>query len=342
MIQGFWKTLRKPFFVMAPMANVTDAAFRRVIAKYGKPDAFFTEFVSAHGLCSEVKDHLLVDMMFNKSERPVILQIFGSNPEFFHKSAEMGRKMGFDGIDINTGCPDRAVLRQGAGCALVKEPKLMKEIIHATKEGAKTIPVSVKTRLGWNESIIEEWAGHLLEAEPAAITIHARTKKQMSDVPPDWNEFKKAVVLRNQMKSETLILGNGDLVNLDDARKKCEETGADGMMLGRAIFGNPWLFSKKVQKKDLSYKEILDVMVEHAELFESIFGDKKNFLIMRKHFGAYVSGFSLSKKLRVKLMEAEDVAQVKDAVSWYLKEIEARDGEKELTDPIPQTWRPHY
>lgn len=239
---NFWQKLNKPFFCLAPLADVTDAAFRRIIAKYGKPDIMWTEFVSADGLVSEKgREHLMIDLAYTEAERPIVAQLFSGHPNKMKEAAALCAKLGFDGIDINMGCPDRSVEKQGAGAALIKDFKLAQEIIRAAQDGAGGLPVSVKTRIGYGKDILEEWLGVLLETKPAAITVHARTRKEMSNVPARWETVSRAVKLAQN--SGTLIIGNGDVKDLADARVKAEETGADGIMLGRAIFGNPWLFA---------------------------------------------------------------------------------------------------
>lgn len=306
MSMGFWGQLEKPIMALAPMANVTDAAFRRVIAKYGKPDVMFTEFTTCDGLCSPGKKKLLPNLWFTETERPIVAQFFGSKPENFYHCALLAQKLGFDGIDINLGCPDRAVEKQGAGAALMKNPELAKKIIAKTKHGAGKLPVSLKTRLGYDTITLDEWLPHLLEMEPAAITIHARTRKEMSDVPAHWDQIATAVKIRDESKSETLILGNGDIMNIAEVKTKASESSADGVMLGRAIFGNPWLFSGKEAGRD----EKMRVMLEHAKLFEELFSGIKSFDVMKKHFKAYVAGWDGARQLRARLMSTETAAEV--------------------------------
>ncbi len=319
--KGFWNKLKKPFFVLAPMADVTDAAFRRIIAEKGKPDVMFTEFVSADGLAlapdlpagpgrrESGRQKLLKDLIYSEAERPIVAQFFTSTPEYMKKAAMLARELGFDGVDINMGCPAKVINRQDAGACLIKTPELAREIIRAAKEGAGDLPVSVKTRIGFNKVELETWLRVLLEEKPVAITIHARTAKEMSKVPARWEFVKRAVEMRDELKSETLIIGNGDVLDTDDARRKCEETGCDGVMLGRAIFGNPWLF-KSGYSPTLS--ERLATLAEHTKLFEEILGGVKSFAIMKKHFKAYISGFDGASDLRAKLMEAESAGEVKD------------------------------
>lgn len=314
MNQGFWSKLKKPIMVLAPMANVTDEAFRRVIAKYGKPDVTWTEFVSCDGLCSEGRERLLPDFWFSESERPIVAQVFGAKPENFFKTAQLVRELDFDGIDINMGCPDRAVLKQGAGASLIKNPELAKEIIAATKQGSGNLPVSVKTRIGDTKNTLDTWLPVLLSEKPAAITVHARTRKELSLVPAKWEAVKQAVEIAKG--SGTLILGNGDVENLDQAKQRILETGADGVMIGRGIFGNPWLFSGR-KKEEIPLEERLRVMIEHTFLFEELFKDIKSFDVMKKHYKAYVNNFAGASEMRAKLFESKNAAQVADIVKEH-------------------------
>jgi nifR3 family TIM-barrel protein len=348
-MQGFWKNLKKPaspkldqgepIFVLAPLADVTDPAFRRVIAKYGKPDVMWTEFVSADGLArapEEGRRKLMKDLEYTEAERPIVAQFFTSKPEYMEKAARLALELGFDGVDINMGCPDNGVLKQGAGAALIQNPKLAQEIIAAAKRGAGELPVSVKTRVGFNKVELEEWLPALLKAEPAVITIHARTKKEMSKVPARWEHVKRAVEIRDEFalqhaqgENKCLIFGNGDVLSLDDARKKVRDTGCDGIMLGKAIFGTPWLFANLAHAKrdpqiehpeqgeglTRSTEQILGIMVEHTKLFEKLLGDTKNFSIMKKHYKAYVSGWDGATELRAKLMEAQNATEVEEIVN---------------------------
>lgn len=325
--------------VLAPMADVTDAAFRRLIAKYGKPDVMFTEFVSADGLCHpEGRKKLLVDLAYTEAERPIVAQLFSGRPDKMYDAARLVKNLGFDGLDINMGCPDRSIEKSGAGAALIKNPRRAREVLRAAKEGAGDLPVSLKTRLGYNHNELETWLPELLAEKPAVITIHARTRKEMSDVPARWEEVKRAVEIRDALfsssppfkggdrrggdESRTLIFGNGDVVDLDDARAKARASGADGVMLGRAIFGNPFLFSNSRELANSSKEGIarrLGVMLEHTKLFDELFHGIKNFAIMKKHYKAYVQGFDGAKELRVKLMETESVEEVGTIVREYLK-----------------------
>lgn len=360
---GFWKDIhvqadaqKRPLYVLAPMADVTDCAFRYVINTYGKPDVTWTEFVSADGLVRatpEGKKKLLRDLYFNitstnnartqkVNEHPIVAQLFTSNPEHMKIAAKLVADLGFGGIDINMGCPDKSIEKQGCGSAMIKNPKRAQEIIRAAKEGAvrqdgTRIPVTVKTRIGYHKNELETWLPAILQAGPAVVTIHARTRKEMSKVPARWEHVKRAVEIRDEFFKrqgdtidKTLIFGNGDVQTIHDGYTKYLETGADGVMIGRGIFGNPWLFThlydeqKKTGEPGNPYmptvEERLRCMIEHTCLFEKYLGDIKSFSIMKKHYKAYVNGFDGAKELRTELMESAQTADdVKRIVESFLK-----------------------
>jgi nifR3 family TIM-barrel protein len=320
MKQIFSQKLNKPFFCLAPMADVTDAAFRQIICKYGKPDIFWTEFVSADGLSSPGREVLKNNLIYSKKEKPIIAQLFSSNIDKMRQASCYVATLGFDGIDINMGCPDRSVEKQGAGAAMMKDMEKAGKIIQAVKGGIKdskkrNVSVSVKTRIGYNKNQIEVWIPFLLSQNIDALTIHARTRKEMSLVPARWEHVKRVVEIRNEMKVKTKIIGNGDVVSILQGKKLAKETGCDGVMIGRGIFGNPWLFSEKTP----SMKMKLKVMVKHTKLFEKLLGKHKNFAVMKKHFKAYVNGFDGAKELRVKLMETKNTKEVEQIISNFLK-----------------------
>jgi tRNA-dihydrouridine synthase len=213
------------------------------------------------------------------------------------------------------GCPDRAIEKQGAGAKLITTPALAQELIAAAKRGAPGLPVSVKTRLGYNKDSLEEWLPKLLEAEPAAVTVHARTRKEMSKVPARWERVRRAVEIRDEMKSGALIIGNGDAKDVGEARARAEESGCDGVMIGRGIFGRPWMFSGKPEPE---LAERLRIAVEHTRLFEEALGDIKSFALMKKHFKAYVEGFEGAKELRMRMMDASSAAEIEALVEDFI------------------------
>ncbi len=315
MKQNFWKKLPKPFFVLAPMADVTDAPFRRVIATYGKPDVMYTEFASADGMCSPGRDKVEMNLWHTEKERPIVAQIFSSNPDNCYQAALRVSELGFDGIDINMGCPVRPIEKQGAGAAMIKDPKRAQRIIRETMRGAGKLPVSVKTRIGYNKNEVETWIPHLLETGLAALIVHGRTRKDMSKVPARWDVIARCVEIAHSFgssKSRPLIIGNGDVKSVEEGIQKARMYGVDGVMIGRGIFGNPWLFRKDGYVPSIAEK--LAAAVEHTKLFEEIFGKEKPFHIMKKHYKAYVSGFDGAKELRVKMMEAKNSKDIERIV----------------------------
>ncbi len=325
---NIWQKLKKekgdePICVLAPMADVTDPAFRRVIAKYGRPDALWTEFVSADGLFLGGFEHLVKDLAFTEAERPIIAQFFSSKPDMMEKAGKLAHDMGFDGIDINMGCPDKSIEKQGAGAGLIRNPQRAQEIIRATQRGSGGLPVSVKTRIGYNTNELETWLPALLECHPAVVTIHARTRKEMSLVPARWEHVARAVEIRDAFvdsegkSSETLIFGNGDVRDIAHARTLTQETHCDGVMLGRAIFGNPWLFNESHPRESVAIPERLRVLVEHTRLFEELLSHK-SFAIMKKHYKAYVHGWDGAKELRLELMECQNADEVEKVIETYI------------------------
>lgn len=348
-VKNFWQELNKPFFVVAPMADVTDAAFRRLLAKYGKPDVMWTEFVSADGLAlapEEGRKKLLADLIYSEPERPIVAQLFSSNEEHMEAAARLCAELGYDGIDINMGCPDRSIEKQGCGSAMIKNPAVAKKIIQAAKRGAPNLPVSVKTRAGYLEDEIDTWIPALLEEKPAVLTLHARTRKELSKVPAQWERVARAVALRNKLAPETLVIGNGDVLSLSDAKVKVADSGADGAMVGRALFGNPWFFnetkelphqlhalpthgvdrekiiSADTSRTDVEYitiAERLAVLVEHSKLFVELL-PHKSFNVMKKHYKAYVNGFPKAAQLRAELMEQSTPEGVEAVVHAFLRD----------------------
>ncbi len=333
-----WQKVPNPCVVLAPLADVTDAPFRRLIAKYsahtradgtvGGPDVMWTEFVSADGLVradAEGKRKLLADLLYTEAERPIVAQLFSSTPAHMEQAAALCLELGFDGVDINMGCPDRSIERQGCGSAMIRDPQSARSIIRAAKRGARSavdgIPVSVKTRLGYHEDEVEEWIPQVLAEHPAALTIHARTRKEMSKVPARWERVTRVVQLRDIHAPDTKIIGNGDALSLADAHHKIAQSGADGAMLGRAIFGNPWLFHPEKDLTTVSIEERLRVMVEHSYLFAELL-PHKSFAIMKKHYKAYVHGFPGAAELRATLMEQSAPDAVEELVGAFLQKLE--------------------
>ncbi len=333
MTDNFWHKLKKPVFTLAPMEDVTDTVFREIVLSTSNPEylhVLYSEFMSTDGFCHEAgRPKVSLRLLVNDSERKllkeknvkIVAQIWGKDPEKFFKATKaICEEYEFDGIDINMGCPVKKIVKQGGCSALIGRPELAKEIITATKE-ASDIPVSVKTRIGLNKVITEEWISHLLETNPAVITVHGRIQKQQSEGKADWDEVAKAVRLRDETGSDTLIHGNGDVMSLEDGFKKAEYYGVDGIMTGRGIFMDPWFFSG--EKKERTPGERLLLLWKHASLFTQTWENEKNFAVLKRFFKIYANGFYGAAQIRAKLMECnslEDVRKVLvsfDEVSDY-------------------------
>lgn len=329
---GFWKKLKKPIMVIAPMSGVTDEAFRLMFLKHCRPDVFWTEFVSADGLFSRGKKFCIKILDFDKKEKPIVAQLFGADPEYFEKAAALVAELGFDGVDINMGCPDRAIEKKGGGSALIKTPQIAKEIIRAAKKGAGKIPVSVKTRIGYDKNEIKEWITTILEEKPAVLTVHFRTRNDTYAKKANWKLAEEIIKLRNKLSPETLIFGNGDVKSLVEAKKLAKDNNLDGIMVGRAVVGDPWFFfasPKRGSEGGSGYipdvTERLQAVIEHAEIFDSLHkneivknGHYKRFESLKKHFHAYVKGFNGAKDLRDQLMKVKNTAEVKKAINNFL------------------------
>ena len=326
-MKNIWETIskKKPFFCLAPMADVTDIVFRQIIAKYsrhgkkdGGPDLFFTEFVSADGIASvEGRKKLLRLLKFSKKEKPIVAQLFGVKPNNFKKACSVVSKLGFDGIDINMGCPDRSVVKQGAGSALINTPELACEIIRAAKLGAPKLPISVKTRIGFNTINYKTWLSKIVREDISALIIHLRTKKEMSNVPAHFELAKDLVRFVRKYNKNVPLVVNGDIKTIKQGKKVVKDTGFDGVMIGRGIFGNPWLFDAKIDSDLISTKKKLKVLIEHTKLYEKLLS-YRNFENMKKHFKAYVNGFDGAKELRVELMKKHNSKEVEETINKFL------------------------
>ncbi len=316
-----WQKLPKPIFILAPMEDVTDTVFRRIVASCARPDIFFTEFTSVDGLNSEGHKATVQRFEYTQEEHPLIAQIWGSTPELFYKAAQFIHAQGFDGIDINMGCPEKSVVQHKGGAACINDPIRAAEIIAATKEGSAGLPVSVKTRIGYKKIATEAWIGHLLTCDIDALTVHGRTAAELSKVPAHWDEIAKAVVLRNDMKKDTVIIGNGDVVNYADGLAKCVEYGVDGVMIGRGIFHDLWAFDKDGVSHMSNQKELFRIMREHIQLFDTTWGPTKNFAVLKKFFKIYVQGFAGASDVRVACMEAANAAEILSIVDRVEQEL---------------------
>lgn len=357
------------------MDGVTDVAYRIIQAKYGKPDVTFTEFIPVEGIVRLVPK-LMRDFWYDEVERPVVAQIYGNEPDLFYTATQIVCELGFDGIDINMGCPARSVVHRGCGAALINTPQLAQDLVKATKQAVvdwvangidwdrwpvltrdqaqtefarfvansqskgfykkysasvaprKQIPVSVKTRIGFSQPVVETWLTHLFDVEPAVLSLHGRTLKQMYTGLANWDEIGKAVALRDEYyKGRTekpLLLGNGDVKTAADALEKVRQTNVDGVLIGRGTQGNPWVVPQAIaalrdgvpQEGEVSLEQKFAVMVEHAKLHE-FYKEPSEFVQMRKNLAWYIGGIPGAARLRARLVMSKSSAEVAEVCKNY-------------------------
>jgi len=317
---NFWREYKSPVFSLAPMEDVTDTVFREIAMGMAAPEKLhvvFTEFTSVEGMNHPVgRKRVSERLIVNESERKrlkqqgikLVAQIWGRNPEIYHNIARyITENYDFDGIDINMGCPVKKVFKIGACSALIGEPNLAKEIILSTKE-ATHLPVSVKTRTGIKQHQTEEWISELLQVDPAAIILHGRTQRMQSEGDASWEEIRKAVLLKNNIKPDIPLHGNGDVFSYERGLKRIAESGVDGIMVGRGIFQNPWIFNP--DKIEITKEERIEKLLQHTRLFEQTWGGIKNFNILKRFYKIYLNSFPGAAKLRADLMVVKDYQEV--------------------------------
>jgi tRNA-dihydrouridine synthase len=340
------------------MDGVTDACFRSVIAGQGKPDVSFTEFTHVHDVCHG-KEIQLETLQYSEMERPIVAQLYGKNPDLFYLAAHAVCELGFDGLDINMGCPSKSVASSGSGAGLIRTPALARAIMQAAKRGIedwaggqsleqagfksarvamlvclnhqrgqthptprRQLPLSVKTRLGYDSATVEEWIKELLMEQPAVISLHGRTLRQMYRGAADWSAIARAAELVKG--TGTLLLGNGDIQSLDDVAVRVHETGVEGVLVGRSVLGAPWFFRSKEQVRmcngrtsteaeshpsEVPLKERFAVLMDHAQQFQALFGQSQ-FYRMRKHLGWYCKGFAHAAALRARMVRVSSVEEL--------------------------------
>jgi tRNA-dihydrouridine synthase len=362
---NFWKALPTPIIGLAPMDGVTDAPFRRTVTIHGKPDVTYSEFTHVHDVCRG-PEFLLESLVYSEAERPIIAQLYGKDPTLFYQAAHAVCELGFDGLDINMGCPSRNVASSGSGAGLIRTPDLAHEIMRAARQGIadwaagqslenaglkpariaaiqrmnkershaqslirRTIPLSVKTRLGYDAVIVDRWIEHLLVERPAVISLHGRTLEQMYRGEADWRAIARAAdIVRD---SGTLLLGNGDVQSLADGMRRVRETGVDGVLVGRAVLGMPWFFREKeaarraadetkddlgMQTWEPTVETRFQILLDHARRFETLSG-RAQFRRMRKHLGWYCKGFPHAAALRARMFRVSSVEEVEQALTEY-------------------------
>lgn len=316
MKNNFWTELPKPFFVLAPMEDVTDVVFRHVVKEAGAPDVFFTEFTNSDSFCHpDGIESVRGRLMFTEDEQPMVAHIWGDKPEFFREMSLAMAEMGFSGIDINMGCPVPNVAERGKGSGLILRPEVAAKLIQAAKAGG--LPVSVKTRLGFTDTAeMTEWISHLLEQDIANLSVHMRTRKEMSKVDAHWDLIPEIVKLRDALAPQTLITINGDILDRQMGLELAEKYGVDGLMIGRGIFKNPYAFEKEA--KEHSLEELIGLLRLQLDL-QDRYAEKVPHSIVGLHrfFKIYVKGFPGANDLRVRLMNTKSMAEVREILDAF-------------------------
>jgi tRNA-dihydrouridine synthase len=361
---SFWRTLAFPVIGLSPMDGVTDATFRRIVASQGKPDVTFTEFTHVHDVCRG-PDRLLDSLRYDEIERPIVAQLYGKEPELFYQAAHAVCELGFDGLDINMGCPSRNVASSGSGAGLIRTPDLAHAIMQAARQGIhdwangqtleaagiksqraeairnlseqqgstprsgrKPIPLSVKTRLGYDAVVVDRWIEHLLREKPDVITLHGRTLQQMYRGEADWASIARAADIARG--SGVLLLGNGDVQSLKEVVRRVRESRVDGVLVGRAALGAPWFFRGTEAARQALRQQGTEgpdpfspplatrfaVLLEHARQFERDWG-LRHFHRMRKHLGWYCKGFPGAAALRAGMFRVSAAAAVESLLAEY-------------------------
>lgn len=320
--ENFWLDLPKPFFVLAPMEDVTDVVFRKVIAKAGRPDVFFTEFTNSDSYCHpEGKESVRGRLTFTEDEQPLVAHIWGNKPEFFKEMSIGMKELGFKGLDLNMGCPVPNVATRGKGSGLIKEPVLAAELIQAAKAGG--LPISVKTRLGFSEvEEWREWLTHILKQDIQNLTIHLRTRKEMSKADAHWELIPDIKQLRDEIAPNTMLTINGDIPNRQVGEELAEKYGVDGVMIGRGVFSNPFAFEKEQQEH--TTEEYLNLLLLQLELYEHYAknGVPRPYTHLHRFFKIYIRGFNGAAELRNSLMNTKTPDEARALVNEVLNNSE--------------------
>lgn len=310
MTTNFWQDLPKPFFILAPMEDVTDVVFRHVVKKAGAPDVFFTEFTNSDSFCHpDGKESVQGRLVFEEDEQPIVAHIWGDNPEYFRQMSTELKEMGFKGIDINMGCPVPNVATRGKGSGLILRPDVAAELIAAAKEGG--LPVSVKTRIGYHsQDEMIDWLTHILKQDIANLSIHLRTRDEMSKVPAKWELIPEILALRDEIAPNTLITINGDVLDRQMGLELVEKYGVDGVMIGRGIFKNPYAFEK--EPKNHSTEDLLGLLRLQLDLQDEYAKQVPRSIVgLHRFFKIYVKGFPGASDLRVSLMNTKSTDEVR-------------------------------
>lgn len=351
---------KKILLALAPMDGVTDFAFRSIVKKHGQVDLLWTEFISVEALCRGAAPNLINQFDYDPSQQPIVAQIFGKTPEYFYLVALLVAELGFAGVDLNMGCPAKTVAQSGSGAALIKKPLLAQAIIKQTQQAVsdwangknlkdcqnvnpkllralqeqkqfwqikkvkrQIIPVSVKTRLGINKNELTVWLPYLLACKPDLISIHGRTLKQAYSGEADWQALAEAGKMIKKYDPEIKYFANGDVKNYEEAKTKADLTGADGIMIGRASYGNPYVFLPMAKRQQLTTAaNFFALAIEHAEIFEkhNLARGKDKFFSMRKHLAWYIKAVANAAQLRAQLVKSNSAKEVKIILTNYQNE----------------------
>ena len=314
-MKNFWQDLPKPFFVLAPMEAVTDVVFRHVVKAAGGPDVYFSEFTNAASYFSEKgRASTRGRLAFTDDEQPMVAQIWGTNPEYFEFMAKGLAEQGFAGIDINMGCPAKDVVKTGAGSGLIRDPERAAELIAAAKKSG--LPISVKTRLG--DLRTEEWAAwltHILKQDVVNLTIHLRTRKEMSKVDAHYELIPEIKKLRDEIAPQTMLTINGDIRDREHGLELVEKYGVDGIMIGRGVFSDPFAFAK--EKKERTREELIELLNMQLDLFDKYSAElePRKFDPLKRFFKIYVRNFEGASELREKMMHTKSTDEVRELLN---------------------------
>lgn len=307
---NIWETLPKPFLILAPMEGVTDIAFRQVIAKAGRPDLFYTEFTNVSSYASEKGRHNALERLaVAPTDAPIIAQIWGKNPDHFSELSHALESLGFSGVDLNFGCPDKHVNKAGGGAAMIKTPDLAVECYRKVK-AATNLPVSIKTRLGFSKvEEYQDWLSVLLAEHPAALTVHLRTRKEMSKVLAHYELIPEIIKLRAAISPETKLIINGDVKDRAHAfALHAEYPEVDGFMIGRGVFANPYCFTDHTPTRE----ELLDLLKFHLDRAEN-----NAFEPLKHYFKIYINNFPGAADLRAELMETHSIPEARAIIEKW-------------------------
>lgn len=322
MKENFWQDLPRPFFVLAPMEDVTDVVFRHVVAEAAAPDVYFTEFTNSDSYCHpEGKASVRGRLTFTEDEQPIVAHIWGDDPEHFREMSIGMAEAGFKGLDINMGCPVPNVVGDGKGCGLIGRPEVAAELIQAAKAGG--LPVSVKTRLGLtNIDEWHDWLRHILEQDIVNLSIHLRTKKEMSKADAHWELIPEIKKLRDEVAPDTLLTINGDIPDREKGLELANQYGVDGVMIGRGIFNNPYAFEH--EPKEHSSEELLNLLRIHLDLFDKYSEiEKRKYIALHRFFKIYVKGFRGAGELRNNLMNTKSTDEARSLLDAFVLQYES-------------------